>query len=552
MKDKLKTCECGHIHKEGTDMCAACGKPLTDEAKSEGVNMRYEGAAIRSKKQRRTILDQIWAFFSSVKVGIWIIIILLVASAVGTLFPQENLRPGIEDAATFYEREYGSIGLLYYNLGLNELYSSWWYIALIVALAVSIVVASFDRGIPLYKALKAQRVTRHAHFMTRQRLFAATKASASTSDDLEKVTVALKKKRYTIREENGNLLAEKNRFARWGPYVNHVGLILFLAGCLMRYLPGMYVDTTMWIREGERAPVPEASEYLVENRGFSIDYYDPEDDRFQDAFANSNGLVTESFMTDAVLYKRSGILGDDSIEKVDEKNIFVNDPLKFDSFSLYQTDYRENELHEMTFTLEQKETNETFGELTINLINPEGTYDLGDGYEVRLVNYFPNFYMNSNNEPSTRNNIPDNPYFIFEMITPDTPEGETSVVGIQQNLEPLQENEYKMTFVDVELANVSILTVRKDQTLPLLIAGGSIFIIGLVQGSYWAHRRVWIQQTDGKVWIAGHTNRNWLSFQKELSESLEDTNLLTPMDQEEQKESDGSADVSGQKGDKHA
>lgn len=87
----------------------------------------------------------------------------------------------------------------------------------------------------------------------------------------------------------------------------------------MRYLPGMYVDTTMWIREGERAPVPEASEYLVENRGFSIDYYDPEDDRFQDAFADGNALVTESFMTDAVLYKRSGILGDDSIEKVDEK-----------------------------------------------------------------------------------------------------------------------------------------------------------------------------------------------------------------------------------------
>lgn len=52
MKDKLRTCECGHVHKEGTDMCAACGKPLTEEAKSEGVNMRYEGAAIRSKKNK--------------------------------------------------------------------------------------------------------------------------------------------------------------------------------------------------------------------------------------------------------------------------------------------------------------------------------------------------------------------------------------------------------------------------------------------------------------------------------------------------------------------
>lgn len=122
------------------------------------------------KRKKRTVLDQIWAFFSSVKVGIWIIVILLFASAIGTLFPQDNLRPGVEEASTFYETTYGSLGLLYYNLGLHELYSSWWYIALIVALAISIIVASFDRGIPLYKALKAQRVTRHKHFMTRQRL----------------------------------------------------------------------------------------------------------------------------------------------------------------------------------------------------------------------------------------------------------------------------------------------------------------------------------------------------------------------------------------------
>ncbi|MFB4211302.1 cytochrome c biogenesis protein ResB [Shouchella sp. JSM 1781072] len=552
MKEEHVTCECGHVNKKGTDMCAACGKPLTEEAKTEGVNMRYEGAAIRSKKQKRTVLDRIWAFFSSVKVGIWLIVILLVASAVGTLFPQENLRPGLEEAATFYEREYGSLGLLYYNLGLNELYSSWWYITLIIMLAVSIIVASFDRGIPLYKALKAQRVTRHPHFMTRQRLFATTETTQAASADLEKVKQNLIKKRYKVREENGNLLAEKNRFARWGPYVNHVGLILFLAGCLMRYLPGMYVDATMWVREGERAPVPEASEYLVENRGFSISYYDEEDERFQESFEQGNSIVTESFETDAVLYKRSGILGDDSIEQVKEKNILVNDPLQFDSFSLYQTDYRENELHEMTFTLEHKESAETFGELTINLINPEADYDLGDGYAVRLVNYFPNFYMNSNNEPSTLNNIPDNPYFIFEMTTPETPEGETSVVGIQQNLEPLEDNEYKMTFVDVDLANVSILTVRKDETLPLLIAGGSIFIIGLVQGSYWAHRRIWIQQTNDKIWVAGHTNRNWMSFQKEMNESLQDTNVNTPIDQEEQKDSESSNEDSGKRGDKHA
>uniref|UniRef100_UPI0018D1017E cytochrome c biogenesis protein ResB n=1 Tax=Bacillus sp. JCM 19041 TaxID=1460637 RepID=UPI0018D1017E len=218
--------------------------------------------------------------------------------------------------------------------------------------------------------------------------------------------------------------------------------------------------------------------------------------------------------------------------------IRVNDPLTFDSLSLYQTDYRLNELNQMTFTLENKETNETFGEMTINLIDPEKHYDLGDGYSVILENYYPNFYMNSNNEPSTLNQIPDNPYFIFNMITPETPEGETSFVGIQQNLEPLGDNDYKMTFIDVDLVNVSILTVRKDLTMPLLIAGGTIFIIGLVQGSYWAHRRVWLQKSGEDVLIAAHTNRNWMSFQREIEQSVKDTTLTPPTDQEDETDQD--------------
>jgi cytochrome c biogenesis protein len=539
MNEQTHVCECGHKNKEGTEMCAACGKPLTEKARTEGVNMRYEGAAIRSKKRKVTVLDRIWGFFSSVKVGVWIIVLLLLASGVGTIFPQNNYISG--EPEVFYEQEYGIFGLFYYKLGLHELYSSWWYIALIVALGISIIVASIDRGVPLYKALKSQRVTRHKHFMTRQRLFSKTEIAPSEAERaIAEAAERLKQKRYRIRVENGNVLAEKNRFARWGPYVNHLGLILFLIGCLLRYIPGMYVDTQMWVREGEQSPIPETEGYFIENRGFKLELYDENDERFQDAFASSNAVVPETFETDAVLYKRqeSGIVGESGeLEQVQEKKIRVNDPLKFDSFSLYQMDYRLNELHEMTFTLEHKDTGDTFGELTVNLLNPEKSYDLGDGYSVVLDEYFPDFYMNSNEEPSTRSSVPNNPFFIFTMYTPDTPDGETSMVGIQQNLEPLGENEYKMTFVDVDLVNVSILTVRKDLTMPLLIAGGSIFIIGLIQGSYWAHRRVWLQQVGGEVWIAGHTNRNWLSFKREIDDALEGNALTAPVDQEEEAES---------------
>ena len=51
--------------------------------------MRYDGMAIRSKTYNKSFVDKIWNFFSSVKVGISLIIITLIAASVGTLLPQE-------------------------------------------------------------------------------------------------------------------------------------------------------------------------------------------------------------------------------------------------------------------------------------------------------------------------------------------------------------------------------------------------------------------------------------------------------------------------------
>ena len=42
-------------------------------------------------------------------------------------------------------------------------------------------------------------------------------------------------------------------------------------------------------------------------------------------------------------------------------------------------------------------------------------------------------------------------------------------------------------------------------------------MIGVAQGSYWNHRRIWLQLLEnGQVVIAAHTNKNWLSIRKDL------------------------------------
>lgn len=71
---KELTCECGHLNPEGTISCEACGKPTENEQSDEKLlDMKYEGSARRSQTYNTTIVDKVWNFFSSVKVGIWII-----------------------------------------------------------------------------------------------------------------------------------------------------------------------------------------------------------------------------------------------------------------------------------------------------------------------------------------------------------------------------------------------------------------------------------------------------------------------------------------------
>lgn len=527
-------CQCGHVNPVGTFFCEACGKPFQHEESVSLLDMKYEGSARRSITYNKTLVDKLWSFFSSVKVGIWLIVITLVASAIGTVFPQQMYLPPAVTPSEYYADQYGVLGKLYYNLGFDNLYSSWWYMVLLASIGISLVICSLDRVVPLYKALKNQRVTRHRSFLKRQRLFGV---SSATPEDIAIVQENLIKRRYHVRTENENILAEKGRFSRWGPYVNHIGLIIFLIGAMLRFVPGMYVDEVIWLREGETKEIPGTDgKYYLKNEKFIKEMYskEEEDKVFDEAIDRvGNSMIPKNYQTNAVLYEAVGstVAGQEpKLKKVTDYKIRVNDPLKFESFALYQTDYKEGELSKMFLHLEDKTIHEKRGPIEVNLANPEEKYDLGNGYRVELLSYFPDFYFDEEGKPSTKTKVPNNPAFVFKMFTPTKPDGEVSFVAIRQNIEPAGTNKYKMTFAGIETRNATALTVRKDLTLWILALGGTIFMIGVIQGMYWNHRRIWMQRIDGEWWIAGHTNKNWYGFRNEIETVLSGTAVPQPED----------------------
>ncbi|WP_335869769.1 cytochrome c biogenesis protein ResB [Bacillus sp. 2205SS5-2] len=533
MKDTI--CECAHVNPPGTVLCQSCGRALTDAAKNEKIHdMRYEGSSRRSQTYNKTFVDKIWNFFSSVKVGVWIIILTLIASAVGTIFPQELYIPS-RTPEQFYQEEYGWLGLAYYRLGLHNLYSSWWYILLVASLAISLVVASVDRLFPLYKSLKNQRVIRHDSFLKRQRMYSVSEDVSVA--EVEVIKQKMKEKRYRLFEEKGSFLGERGRFSRWGPYVNHLGLIVFLFGGMLRLVPGMYIDETLWIREGETLPIPGTEkQYYLENKKFILETYSKEEDKdvFDEAI-DRVGTIPKNFQTDVVLFEQPESLlpGQQAeLKEVKSGEIRVNEPLKFNGFALYQTSYKLNEFKTMSFSLSKKDTEENMGTITIDLFSPEDEYLLENGNKIELMGYFPDFSgLNDEGEPETASSLPNNPAFLFKMFTPEHPEGEVSFVGIMQNVD--SGNDYKMSFAGIETRNISVLNVNKDNTLWILGLGGFIFMVGVIQGAYWNHRRIWLKYQDGKLTIAGHTNKNWQTVKKDLQYILNGSDINMPIDQSE-------------------
>ncbi|WP_249712561.1 cytochrome c biogenesis protein ResB, partial [Bacillus cereus] len=108
--------------------------------------------------------------------------------------------------------------------------------------------------------------------------------------------------RYSVRLIDSALLAEKVRFSRYGPYINHVGLIIFLGGVMLRLVPGFYVDESIWVSEGETRAITGMDGYFIENNDFVLETQDNEPQGEQ--VKQGVNVVAKNFQTDITLYKQ--------------------------------------------------------------------------------------------------------------------------------------------------------------------------------------------------------------------------------------------------------
>jgi cytochrome c biogenesis protein len=472
---------------------------------------------MKEKEISRDPLNRIWKFFASVKLTIFLLLTLAATSIIGTVIPQN------EDPEA-YMRAFGAVLFrLFTILDLFDMYHSWWFQLLITLLTANIVVCSVDRLSATWKII----FVRNPGFNPER--FRKAKNSLHLDDprsptDVNAVAEKLVPRSFRYRRtetgDNGFVLyAERWRWTRLGVYIVHSSVVILLIGGLVGSLFGF--EGFVNIAEGEStnivrlrntgASLPLPFEIRCDD--FSVTYYD-------------SGLPKEYRSRLTILENGQPVL---------QKDIIVNDPLRFRGINIFQSSYGElppettktpiPETVGLAFT--SKETGMVYNKsarIGEKVTIPEGLGELTlkafkDAYDFRGTQLGPVFIgeLTQKNAVTVEIVLPLR-FPSFDRMSPMfNPErvGDVfiSIVGMPTAAR------------DAEKRYYTGLQVTRDPGVAAVYTGFILMIIGCVVTFFMSHQQIYIEaERSGnktRLLLAGKANRNKLGMQKKVEHLAE-------------------------------
>ena len=263
---------------------------------------------------------------SSLPLAISEFLVIAGFSALGTVIEQNK---GTAWYVQNYPTETPAFGFIDYplilDLGLDHIYTEWYFLLLLAALAASLTACTFTRQLPVW------RVSADWKFLSRPatllKMEEAESLPRARKDDLAERLAA---RGYQVFVKGEKMYAFKGLIGRLAPIGVHAGLLLTLGGAAYSGLGGLGGSvmvpegTSFEIGQGLRrgapfAPTPSAARDKVLVNDFTIDYL-------------PNGQVSQFFSDLSVLDGASG-------REKQRKTISVNVPLREGGVTMYQTDW---------------------------------------------------------------------------------------------------------------------------------------------------------------------------------------------------------------------
>jgi cytochrome c biogenesis protein ResB len=253
-------------------------------------------------------------------VAVFLLCTVALSSTVGTILVQNR-------EADFYIANLGPTWYRALNaLDFFDMYSSWWFLAIMTLLVLSVSAALLRHGPRFWHMSRPLRVMRPWPKRS-DGGFTLSSALAADPDATERLLRRLGFSEFQRGEEHGKplLLARKGRFSKYGFFLVHGGVVLICIGGLITSqfgfrgvmnLPEQESDNRIYVSKGNSYRTLQLP-FLVRNDDFDISFY-------------KNGMPSE-YSSQLTLH-RDG-------REILSRRITVNDPLRYQGVTFYQSSY---------------------------------------------------------------------------------------------------------------------------------------------------------------------------------------------------------------------
>ena len=417
-------------------------------------------------------------WIADLRVAIALLLVIAVFSIAGTVIDQ---KAGVAFYQANYPEDPALFGFLSWKvllgIGLDHVYTTWWYVTLLLAFGISLIACTFRRQLPTLKAAKKWS------YYTKARQF--NKLALST--ELNQGSIAtliphLEQKKYKISQEGDKLYANKGIAGRIGPIIVHVGMIVTLLGSIIGAFGGFIAQEL--VPSGANFKVNnvfEAGRFAESDRPWSVNV-----NRFWIDYTPGGDI--DQFYSDLSVIDKGG-------NEVDRRTISVNHPLRYDGITFYQTSWgiagaKVQLNNSPIFQLPAAQLPTENGAKLWGTWVPTAT-DMSSGVSVIIQDL-------------------QGSALVYDE--------QGQLVGAVREGDRLDVNGISMKLV--ELVGSTGLQIKADPGVPIVYAGFFLVMVGVVM-SYISYSQVWALQDGDRFYFGGKTNRAQVAFERELLEIIQ-------------------------------
>ncbi len=453
-----------------------------------------------------SIPNRIYRTFANLRTGIILLILTVMAAALGTFILQRPMTDPDKMAQAY------SPTTLYWldRLTLTDIFHAWWFATLLGLVSISIIFASIDRWPNAWRFYARPYRRPDSHFravLPNHAEFPITNAQVGLAA-AEKALHGLGwKSERIVDHDQVSLYTEKNRFSVMAVYIVHASLLLIFLGGIIDAIVGY--RGFMAVVNGQSNNVIELRDGGKKTLPFAIR-------------CNDTGEETYADGSPKRWWSKLSVVRDGQVVK--NKEIVVNDPLEYGGIRFYQASWGSTAQLAKASLVAQPVQGGAPQVIDVALnqavaLDPQTT--------VTLTEFIPDFFIRDN-QIFRRSNDPVNPAFHLAVNRAGT-ESQVWLMPAYQNSTDQQKAPYQFQLRDdataMQMQHYTGLEISHEPGQWGIWAGVLLMGCGLGVAFYMVHTRFWIMPVETRdgglvLWVGGAANKNKDRFEEKYRELL--------------------------------